>query len=113
METKSIITQKYVNCYGYTDITPYEVVRVISEKTIEVREMDCKLTEASKQAMQESFVPGGFCGHTDNSLQDWIIASNPNHAVIRLYLHKDGCYYGFSGKGRLSDFPIKHYDYNF
>lgn len=28
----------------WTDITPYEVVRVISDKTIEIRELDVKIT---------------------------------------------------------------------
>lgn len=28
----------------WTDLTPYEVVRVISDKTIEIRELDVKIT---------------------------------------------------------------------
>jgi hypothetical protein len=32
----------YANHYGYSDITPFEVVKVISDKTIEVREMDAE-----------------------------------------------------------------------
>jgi hypothetical protein len=31
-------TLNYANHCGYSDVTPYEVVRVVSDKTIEVRE---------------------------------------------------------------------------
>jgi len=103
----------YANRIGYSDIDPYEIIRRISEKTIEVREMDAVLDENCKKAMRDSFVPGGFLGHTDNSLQEWIITSNPNNKIYRARLHKDGCYYSDYGKHRLSENPIKHYDYNF
>jgi len=105
-------TKKYANRIGYSDIYPYEVVRRVSEKTIEVREMDAVLDPACKKELQESFVPGGFLGHTDNDLQKWIITSNPENRVERIRLHKDGKYYG-SGMFVLADEPVKHYDYNF
>ena len=35
-------TASYANKYGYSDVYPYEIVRVISAKTIEVREMDAE-----------------------------------------------------------------------
>ena len=31
---------KFANMIGYSDVEPYEVVRVISDKTIEIRGMD-------------------------------------------------------------------------
>lgn len=105
--------KKYANAHGYTDITPYEVVRRISDKTIEVREMDCERTDESKKAMADSFVPGGFVGHFDNDLQEWAIKSNESNPIIRARRHMDGCYYGGGKKFRLSDEPRKFYDYNF
>ena len=56
----------------WTDITPYEVVRVISDKTIEIRELEVKIT-------------GG----------DWIdpeykLYSNENNRVERARLGKHG-----------------------
>jgi len=105
--------KKYANMFGYSDIEPYEVVRRVTEKTIEIRAMDSVLDPACKKELADSFVPGGFSGHTDNSLQCWIITSNESNPVSRIRLHKDGYWYGNYGKFRLADKPIKHYDYNF
>ena len=32
----------YANQYGYSDIEPYEIVRVVSDKTIEIRNMNAE-----------------------------------------------------------------------
>ena len=47
---------KYANHIGYSDIDPYEVIRVISDKTLEIREMKCERDESVKM----EFVVGGF-----------------------------------------------------
>ena len=98
---------RYANHHGYTDVTPFEVVRVISESTIEIREMDAKLAEGEKP----EFAPGGFAAHCTNqhSLR-YEITSNPANRVIRIRKSKRGW-----GKGafRLSDKPVRFYDYNF
>lgn len=105
--------KQYANAHGYTDITPYEVVRRISDKTIEVRAMDCERTPGSIKAMKDSFVPGGFLGHFDNDLQEWTITSNEDNPTVRARRHKDGYYHCGGKRFLLSDKPRKFYDYNF
>ena len=99
----------YANHYGYSDVNPYEVVRVISDKTIEIREMDYEKDESVKT----TFVAGGFSAVSDNA-QKWKIFSNPANEVVRIRLHKNG---GWKDKhGRrfgLANEPQKFYDYNF
>ena len=47
----------YANRHSYSDIEPYEIVRRVSEKTIEVRPMKYERTEESKKAMNDTFCP--------------------------------------------------------
>ena len=110
MELKEL---NFANHIGYSDINPYEVVRRITDKTIEVRAMDAVLDPSCKKALQDSFVPGGFLGRFDNDEQRWIITSNPENPVDRIRLHKDGKWYGGRGKFVLAAEPYKKYDYNF
>jgi hypothetical protein len=101
----------YANRIGYSDIDPFEVVRRISDKTIEIREMDATLDPTWAP---EAHI-GGFCAHVSNNReQRWEIKSNPENKVRRVRLHKDG-YWRDSGRNRfaLSDTPRKFYDYNF
>ena len=57
----------YANQFGYSDVSPCEVVKVISEKTMEIRYMD---TEALP--WKREFHPGGFFGNTSNqNEQKW------------------------------------------
>ena len=98
---------RYANHHGYTDVTPYEVVRVISASTIEVRRMDSKLAEGEKP----EFLVGGFAGHCTNQRSlKWDITSNPANRIIRIRKSKNGW---AKGSFRLSDTPIRFYDYNF
>ena len=101
--------QGYANHHGYTDIDPYEIVEIISDKTIVVREMDAKPNDDFVM----DFTPGGFCGHVSNQ-PDWVITSNENNDTFRIRLHKSGVWKSKSGrKFYLSDKPRKYYDYNF
>lgn len=101
--------QGYANHYGYTDIDPYEIIEVISDKTIVVREMDAN----PNPDFVMDFTPGGFCGHVSNQ-PDWIITSNENNDTFRIRLHKSGVWKSKSGrKFHLADQPRKYYDYNF
>ncbi|MGL6289261.1 MAG: hypothetical protein ACRC2H_01075 [Silanimonas sp.] len=98
---------RYANHQGHTDVTPFEVVRVISETTIEIREMDSKLAEGEKP----HFLQGGFAAHCTNQRElKYDITSNPSNRVIRIRKSTNG--WG-KGKFRLSDTPIRFYDYNF
>lgn len=101
----------YANQYGWSDVNPFEVVKVISDKTIEVREMDAERDDSVKL----EFHVGGFSAHCSNQHdQKWLITSNPSNDVIRLRLSKTGAWKDKHGrKYGLSDKPVKFYDYNF
>lgn len=101
----------YANHYGWSDINPFEVVKTVSDKTLEVRAMEAKLHPDWKP----EFVPGGFSAHcTNNNEQDWVITSNTENKVFRIRLHANGVWKDKNGnKYHLNDKPIKHYDYNF
>jgi len=100
----------YANHYGYSDVTPYEVVRVVSDKTLEIREMDAVRDESVKLEWEV----GGFAGHCVNQReQKWIISSNPSNPVKRIRLGKKGWKDAHGGRYGLSDEPSRFYDYNF
>ena len=75
----------FANFHGYSDIMPFEIVRVISDKTIEIREMDAEQGDWKPVILQ-----GGFAGHYENQHdQVWNIKSNETNPVIRARLNKD------------------------
>ena len=103
-----MITEKYANCYLYSDIDPYQIVRVISDKSIEVKPMRCT------RNFKPSYIPGGFAGICINQDdQEWIIEESTSEHVIRLRKRKDGHFYKGSMRFKLSNVPIKYYDFNF
>ena len=83
----------YMTEYLYTDSHAYEVVEVYSWNKMAVRRLDATLTEESKKALQESFVPGGFCGYMDNSLQEYTYKSSDHYPIEIVRRHKDGKFY--------------------
>jgi hypothetical protein len=101
----------YANHYGYSDVNPFEVVRIVSDKTIEVREMNAERDESVKM----NFEVGGFSAIcTNQNEQKWFITSDESAPMIRLRLNKKGEWKDKHGrKFALSDQPIKFYDYNF
>jgi len=104
-----MIEQKYANHHGWSDINPYEIIRVVSDKTIEVREMKAERNPEVKT----TFAVGGFSAHSDNA-QDWFIKSDDTRPVIRIRKDVRG---QWKDKHRnryyLADKPHKFYDYNF
>lgn len=102
---------KFANRIGYSDVYPFEIVRVVSERTLEVREMNAELDPTWKP----EFVRGGFAGHCVNqSSQRWLITSDPTKLIIRIRLSKRGSWKSKHGERfKLSDRPFKRYDYNF
>jgi len=106
------MTFNFANHIGYSDVNPYEIVRRVSDRTIEIREMNA---ERSNPAEDMGFQPGGFVGHfSDQHKQEWTITSNPEARVIRIRLQKDGkwrCKHG--ERYVLAVKPRKFYDYNF
>ena len=101
----------YANFCGYTDMDAYEIVRVISKKTIEIRHVTATLVEGWKPDM----VVGGFCAHTiNNDTQDYNYKSDLDAPVVRIRKRKDGRWYCKSGgRHSISDYPRKFHDYNF
>jgi len=101
----------YFNSRGWTDVSPGELIRVISSKTVEIREMDAVLDPEWKP----EFVPGGFSAIcTNQNEQKWVITSNPSNPVIRIRKHKNGKWKAAHGEEfRPSDAPRKFYDFNF
>ena len=102
---------KYANQIGWSDIDPYEVVKVISDKTIEVRAM---LVEKDP-TWKPDIIPGGFAGHCINQHeQKWNIKSDESKKTFRIRLHKNGQWKSkFGSRFMLQDTPVKFYDYNF
>lgn len=100
----------HANHCGYSDVHPYEIVRVVSSKTIEIRLMDAELVKGWKPEI----VAGGFSGHCVNQgSQQYSYKSNPDNGVIRARLRKDGRFYSNHGRHSLTQTPYKFYDYNF
>ena len=109
MEKGSNKVMNYANQFGYSDVSPCEVVKVISEKTIEIRYMD-----AEALPWKREFHPGGFFGNTSNQNdQKWKITSNPENHVFRIRLGKNGWKDKYGNRYKLADKPIKFYDFNF
>jgi hypothetical protein len=102
---------KYANHIGYSDVNPCEVVRQISPKTLEIRPMKAE----RDPSYQMDFRPGGFFGTVVNQRdQKWVITPDPERAVRRIRLRKDGRWYdAYDNRYALADEPIHFYDYNF
>ena len=105
----------YCNRHLYSDVQPYEVIEVISDTRLKLRGMDYVQTDGSVERLRESFSPGGFCGHFDNSVQEWICTPDPKGIVVEVRRRKDGHFYEVNDSIPyvLSDKPIKFKDFNF
>lgn len=100
----------YANLIMWTDICPFEIVKIVSPQTIEIRRMKSKLL--NKEDL--NFQVGGFSGHClNNYSQKYDITSDENMPVIRARLRKDGYFHSISGRHSIDSAPSKHYDYNF
>ena len=102
---------KYANQIGYTDVHPFEVVRIVSDKTVEVRAMEAVRDDSVKL----DFIPGVFSAHCANqSEQKWIITSDESNPVFRVRLSKNrGWQDKYGQRFSMADAPRKFYDYNF
>lgn len=100
----------FANHIGYSDVSPYEIIRRVSGKTLDIRPMDIE----RDPSWQPDFVPGGFCGTVINqSEQKWVITSNPQARTVRIRLGKQGWRDAHGNRYRLADKPVKFHDYNF
>ena len=72
MNMKNHTEFKFANRHGYSDCEPYEVVEVINDKKMVIREMDC-----TQLPWKKDWHEGGFAGHVANQHeQKWKIESN-------------------------------------
>jgi hypothetical protein len=100
--------RKYANNMMWSDIEPYEVVKIVSDKCVEIRPMQTKQIVFPKE-----FHIGGFSAHcSDNWNQKYEYSSDPTAPTMRIRKGKKGWKSG-SLKFQMSNNPIKHYDYNF
>ena len=97
--------RKFINEYGYSDVNPFEVVRVVSDKCVEIRSMKAELEQAPV-----CLGVGGFSAVYENQGQKWKISPDPEATIARIRLGKKGW---AQGRFRMSDEPHKFYDYNF
>ena len=101
---------KFANQCGWSDVTPFEIIRHVSAKTIEIREMK---TERDPSVKLE-FVPGGFSAICLNDRQQkWFITSDDSRPVIRIRYGKKGWKDAYGRKYSLDTEPVKYYDHNF
>jgi len=103
---------QYANHYGYSDVNPFEIVRAVSEITLEIRSMNAKRSNPENDL---GFAPGGFFGHCSRQdEQEWTITPNPEAPVIRIRKDKRGRWKDkWGNRYGLSDKPRKFHDYNF
>jgi len=93
----NINNYRYCNQHLYSDINPFEIIKIISNKTMEIKAMYSVKKENSSQYDQQ-----------------WVISSDEAGKIKRIRKHKDGFFYDKNGiKYILSDKPIKVYDNNY
>lgn len=114
MEELTIINPnvKYANHMGWTDCSPFEILKVTA-KTLTLRRMKVEPDPTWKPEV----ILGGFVGHTVNNYdQRWIITQDESELVVKAHLRKEGRhyrYYSKLGRHSLSTSPLYFYDYNF
>ena len=107
--TLDIVATPYANHEGYSDINPYEIVRQVSERTLEVRALRTERAEWTPTVHV-----GGFFAHVSNQHeQRWNVTVNPDATVFRIRLGKRGWKDSNGNAFRLSATPVKYYDLNF
>jgi len=104
--------KNYANQYSYTDVNPFEVVSVISEQSIDIREME---SERDKE-WRGTFHVGGFSANCSNQdTQRWNITSNELNPLIRIRFSKSKQRWQdkYGNRYKLEDNARRFYDYNF
>jgi len=101
---------KYANHIAYTDVHPFEVLRIVNSTTLEIRSMS-----AVEQPWERKFLAGGFLGHMENQKdQVWDIQPDKDGDVLRIRQHKDDKWYDRDGaRYSLANQPRRFHDYNF
>jgi hypothetical protein len=105
------MTKLYANQIGYSDITPYEVVRIVSDNCLEVRALKTELLNKSDLV----FHAGGFAAHCSNQAdQQWSYSSDEGSPVYKIRKSKKGVWKNKWGDTyAVGPKPRRHYDFNF
>ena len=103
--------RQFANRIIGSDVEPCEVIREISERTLEVRRMDATLDPTWKP----EFHVGGFCAHCSNQLtQRWTYSSDETSSTIRIRLNIKNEWRDANGnRYNVTCEPRKFHDYNF
>ena len=109
LEQRKVI-RPYCTLIGWTDREPFEVVRKISDITVEVRAM-----KAEPLPWKQEWYAGGFAGHCANqNEQKWDIQPDPDAPILRIRWSKRFQQWRHKSlKFSMVDRPYKFYDYNF
>ncbi|KZX57788.1 hypothetical protein A3709_19385 [Halioglobus sp. HI00S01] len=100
----------YMSESGYTDVHPFEITRIVSDKCIEIRPLKATLLNADDL----NFHVGGFAAHCSNQrCQEYSYESMPEAQTLRIRLNKRGKWAYKRRSFFLSEEPYKFYDYNF
>lgn len=110
------MVEKFANQIGYSDVKPFEIIKVISDGCVEVRAMEAKRANPDADM---GFCPGGFVGNfAAQDKQEWDIQPDAAGYVVRIRkskaARKAGQWFDKNG-GRyvVGAAPRKFYDYNF
>lgn len=100
----------------HSDAHAYEVVEVYSWNKMDVRRLKATEKPEAREARLASFIPGGFVGTFDNSLQEWTFESDESNPILTVRQHKNGNFYRPGTRTCpfvMRDTPYEHYDFNF
>jgi hypothetical protein len=111
IDTKEMTIGMGVTQYGYTDLHPYEIVRIVNDKMIEIKEMK---SEKAEPVNPLNFEVGGFSAICTNQFdQRWTITSDETAKPFKIRLNKKGEWQD-SHKNRYGVGSARRfYDYNF
>lgn len=116
-EVKPFVGQ-HVTQFHYTDRDAWEVIEIISERRIKIRQLHAELVRAPKD-----FHPGGFCGHfADNHSQEYKLTSKADNPTKVLSWRDKAkrwaevgqiTKYSLFGLHKKGEQAVQFYDYNF
>ena len=104
----------FANFSGWSDIEPFEVVKVCTENKVVIRSMQAERAEGWKPEI----VSGGFAGHCTNNNDQrkaWDISSDECGRLVTIRWSKAKLRWQCADGSRyfMSDQPVKKYDFNF
>lgn len=105
--------KKYATEWLYSDAHAYEIIEEKSNSTLVVRRLKATIKPEAQKALQESFVPGGFCGHSENGLQEWNFESDENGFTLIIRRSKKGNWLSNGRRFTIEAEPVEVFDYNF